>query len=81
MSASFKIGNLVLLGFGGKQKRENACFQEQISFKQIFTHFIVCMWTAWCTRLKTTQNVATSDDKEILWISQISHFPKTDYRF
>ena len=69
-----------MLSSWGK-KHKQAVLQENIFFNQIFNHLIVCMWTAWCTRLKHTQKVAISEETELLRISKKSHFPKTDYRF
>ena len=57
------------------------CKKEILIVNQIFNKFFVCMWTARCTILKNTQNVANFEETEFLQFSQKSQFPKTDYRF
>ena len=51
--------------------RDNKCkdaffFRKKIFFNQFFNQFIVCMCTAWCTRLKHNKRVAISEETEFL---------------
>ena len=59
-----------MLSFWGK-KRKDAFFQDNISFNQNFNIFIVCMWTAWCTKLKNKKHT-----QKLGKFGEISHFRK-----